>query len=739
MKNIIFILSLVFAFSALKAQVISIDSARTLGVGATVTIKGIVTNGDELGGIRYMQDNTAGLAIYSTSLSTVLRGDSVTVTGTLKDYNNLLEMDPVTSHTVLSSSNPSPTPAVITPSQMSNTNEGMLVRMNNVTFTTNPGGTFSSGSSYNFVDGNGQSTSIYLRSGHPLMGEIIPSNPVDIIGIVSEYSFQASIPGFQLLARDTNDIISNSSIFFTSKVNLTNLAQTGFDLDWTTNTDGTSEIMYGPTPALGSYMKDTNKVSAHTLSITGASASDLYYVKAFSVLGADTAWSSVHVYITESASTGDMKVYFNSGVDHSVSSGTNAMVLLNAIDDTLIAYINRAQESIDFTMYNFTTANISNVATALNQADSRGVVVRVIYDGKATNSGVQGLNATVQKIHSPITSDYGIMHNKFIIFDAYHTDPNVPIVWTGSTNVTDGQINDDPNNVIVLQDKSLAIAYNLEFNELFGSAGPAPVNANATFGPDKLDNTPHNFKIGGVPVEMYFSPSDGTNDKIIEVIESAGSNMYIGTMLITRSDIGYAIHDAFIAGVSIEILVNNFGNCGATVLSTLQPVLADNFQEDEAFTVIFHHKYMIADEGTASDPTLLTGSHNWSNAANNKNDENTLIIHDAEIANIYYQNFRKRFDENLYYSIEEELSFAVTKVYPNPTSNVLNLQLDVQTASDYKLQVLDLQGRVVMAQHEHLNTGIQQIQLQLGQLNAGTYFVQIGSDFNRQMYKVVVQ
>ena len=54
-----------------------------------------------------------------------------------------------------------------------------------------------------------------------------------------------------------------------------------------------------------------------------------------------------------------------------------------------------------------------------------------------------------------------------------------------------------------------------------------------------------------------------------------------------------------------------------------------------------HHKYAIADANvSASDPILLTGSHNWSSNAENNSDENTLIIHDATIANIYLQEFK---------------------------------------------------------------------------------------------------
>ena len=82
-----------------------IATARAQGIGASLTITGLVTNGSELGAIRYIEDNTGGMALYSTSLSGLQRGDQVTVSGTLVDYNGLLEMTPVNSNTTNSTGN----------------------------------------------------------------------------------------------------------------------------------------------------------------------------------------------------------------------------------------------------------------------------------------------------------------------------------------------------------------------------------------------------------------------------------------------------------------------------------------------------------------------------------------------------------------------------------------------------------------------------------------------------------
>ena len=71
--------------------------------------------------------------------------------------------------------------------------------------------------------------------------------------------------------------------------------------------------------------------------------------------------------------------YFTQPVDTMVSNGVNAVFLNNTADDTLVQYINRAQESIDIAIYNTTSSgSIANIAGALNTAYANGIKIRVI-------------------------------------------------------------------------------------------------------------------------------------------------------------------------------------------------------------------------------------------------------------------------------------------------------------------------------------------------------------------------
>ncbi len=639
-KSAILIFSLVTCFNTLQGQVVSISNARALGPGSNVKIKGIITNGSELGTIRYMQDTTGGMAVYNYNFGqTVIRGDSVTVSGTIKNYNNLLELDPVSSWIVDSSGNALPSPVVITPSQLGESYESQLVKIEKVTFADG-GNAFSSGT-YTF-SGNAQSGIVYVRSGHPLIGEVIPSGEVSLTGICHQH-----YSTYELLLRDKNDILLGNSINLTSPVTLTGLSQSGFTLHWTTDMPGTSEIKYGNTPGLElGILTDATNTTNHNFVMTGRSPSEILYIQAFSTDGSDTAFSSIRTYITQSASTGAMIAYFNRTLDLSVSAGTDAIQLDQTIDDTLIRYIDRAKYTIDLAIYNFNNTGISNISTALNNAHGRGVEVRIVYDSNTDNAGISQIDGAIGKITSPVSNypDYGIMHNKFVVFDANSPDTDDAIVWTGSTNFTSGQINTDPNNVIIIQDQSLAKTYRLEFDEMFGSSGLQPDPAKSKFGPDKTDNTPHEFIIGGKRVECYFSPSDGTNSKILTSINSANTDLSVATMIPTRTDLGYAIRDRAGAGVTGKVLVNNDSDPNMqTNVNTLSAALGTNFRKSGE-SGIMHHKYLIVDQSdTGSDPLVLTGSHNWSNSAEYRNDENTVVIHDSTIANIYYQEFSERF------------------------------------------------------------------------------------------------
>ncbi|PKR80364.1 hypothetical protein CW751_09830 [Brumimicrobium salinarum] len=199
MKNKFLIFGALFSLSTVFAQN-DIEDARSFPVGNEVTITGVASDGGELGNaIRYIQDETGGIPIYDFNLTnSVNRGDSVTVTGTLKDFSGLLEIDPISTLT-----NHGPANEVdawnINIVDLGETYEGRLVRIDNVTFN-DAGSTFSNSTNYDFTDGTNTGT-IRINSGTSMNGQTIPSGAQTIVGLLSEYNGL-----YQLLPRGMSDV-----------------------------------------------------------------------------------------------------------------------------------------------------------------------------------------------------------------------------------------------------------------------------------------------------------------------------------------------------------------------------------------------------------------------------------------------------------------------------------------------------------------------------------------------------
>jgi hypothetical protein len=349
---------------------------------------------------------------------------------------------------------------------------------------------------------------------------------------------------------------------------------------------------------------------------------------------------------------GKIKIYFDRAVDNAVQGNYPAVQLWSTWGDTLAAYIDRANISVDVACYDFTEStgnpSVNNVATAINSAYSRGVVVRWIYNGSSSNTGLTLLNSGIKTLASPQGTGYNIMHDKFVVIDAGSTNTDAPVVWTGSPDWSQEMLDSDYNNIIIFQDQPLAKAYTAQFNQMWGGTGSSPVTANEKFGSHKADLGPHIFTIGGSEVELYFSPTDSTNDHILDVINSANSQLFFGVYTFTESADATAIVARKNAGVITAGVVDSYSyTFSATPILTagLGNMVKEYVEPPNQPWCLYHNKYVIADAcDVTSDPQVLTGSHNWTSSADEENDENTVIIHNADVANIYYQAFIHDFD-----------------------------------------------------------------------------------------------
>ena len=712
----------------------TISAARIAGVGAAVTITGIVTNGTEMGSsVRYIQDSQAGIAIYpgvdwAAWPTAPLRGDLVTVSGVITEFNGLLEIGPtITAVAVNSSNNTLPSNQLVTPNMIAEAYEGELVTVDNVVFDL-AGSVISANSTYSYL-ANGQSGVIYIRAGSVLVGTNLPASAITLVGIVSQFDATAPFDaGYQILPRDENDFILPPGVAIIGAVTQTNITTSSFDLNWATNNTGDSEVNYGLTTALGQTVYVNESVTNHVVNISGLQPGTIYYASVTSSNVDGSSTSTVRPYATKSLSSGEIRTYFTRQVDNSYATIENAISLGTLTNDTIAAYILRAQQAVDIAIYNFT--DDATIANAINNRYNAGVQVRVVADGSTAQMGLSLLNPNIPIVERINTSGTGIMHNKFIVIDPDSAANSW--VFTGSTNWTDNNMYNDFNNIIIFQDQSIARGYRLEFEEMWGGSGAQPGNPNGVFGSSKTNNTPLQYVMGpdDIKVESYFSPTDNANGAIIKTMQTTDTNLDYAILAFTRTDIADAIiaeDDLFLVLVRGMMEQTSDPSSEFTYLQTA----GQDIRSHEAIQYDLHHKYCIVDHSTLdSDPTVLTGSHNWSSAAQTTNDENTVVVHDARIANLYLQEFMATWS---LVGVEDETNNDMS-VYPNPASYNLWVGVPVQSGKSI-LNIYSAQGQLVHT--EYLNAGMNQVSLP--SLAVGTYVCKVSNDTNLWTKTIIIK
>jgi phosphatidylserine/phosphatidylglycerophosphate/cardiolipin synthase-like enzyme len=378
-----------------------------------------------------------------------------------------------------------------------------------------------------------------------------------------------------------------------------------------------------------------------------------------------------------------IKVYFNQSVDNSVSSITDA-VSVSAIQDTIIKYINNANNSVDICNYN---SSHSGIMTAINNAYLRGVHVRYIASKNVPlrNTQLSNLNPNIHLLQrSGGLPGFQEMHNKFIVID--QEDFNKATILTGSMNHTNNSLQNDFNNLIIIQHQELAAAYKTEFEEMWGSSTLIPDALNSKFGPDKTDNTQHIFNIDGIQVELYFSPSDNVSSKIKQKIQTANHSIAVAMLTFKDDSIADEIVLKQNAGINSTLLLHD--DIGSSVFSYLSENGVETFMNNTS--VVLHHKYALIDASQVdSDPIVISGSQNWNDNTEPTYDDNTLIIHDYVIAQQFLEEFTKRKAE-LSNSLSVENLENKLIVYPNPAEEMVYFSLPSN------VQLVSLDGKILL-------------------------------------------
>jgi phosphatidylserine/phosphatidylglycerophosphate/cardiolipin synthase-like enzyme len=139
---------------------------------------------------------------------------------------------------------------------------------------------------------------------------------------------------------------------------------------------------------------------------------------------------------------------------------------------------------------------------------------------------------------------------------------------------------------------------------------------------------------GTIPLpEIYFSPKGGCTQAIVRELKAARQSILIQAYSFTSAPIAAALVEAARRGVLIEVVLDKSNKTGKYSAADFVAHAGIPTWLDEKHAIA-HNKVMILDEAT-----VITGSFNFTKAAEESNAENILILRSPELASRYTQQF----------------------------------------------------------------------------------------------------
>jgi phosphatidylserine/phosphatidylglycerophosphate/cardiolipin synthase-like enzyme len=199
--------------------------------------------------------------------------------------------------------------------------------------------------------------------------------------------------------------------------------------------------------------------------------------------------------------------------------------MTGGLDERLVAAVDAARLSVHAAIFNIT---LNALRDALLRAHRRGVEVRLVTE--SDNMDGEDLQLLIAG-GIPVLGDRreSTMHNKFMVVDGAE-------VWTGSMNFTVSGTYLDNNTLVRISSAALAYDYETEFGEMF---------EDDKFGDRTGRPTPYpQVEIAGTQLEVYFSPDDGVEAAIVDLLDSAEQSIHFLAFSFTSDRLGDAIRRA---------------------------------------------------------------------------------------------------------------------------------------------------------------------------------------------------
>jgi len=373
---------------------------------------------------------------------------------------------------------------------------------------------------------------------------------------------------------------------------------------------------------------------------------------------------------TESEDSGTHAVFFNRGVSASqayarkfrnkkpedVPNRKAFKWLSRGLEEAILKFIGQAdgpEYSLRAAVYEF---NYEPVLQAFKKAADSGADVKIVYDARkeqpqqSSDRAIEQVGIRHLMKRRATHSSY-ISHNKFIVL--LKNDRPVQ-VWTGSTNFTTGGIFGQSNVGHLVRDEAVAEKYyeywlqlkedpeNRELRKWVAVATPDPAGAPAPSSMTPLFSPRSSLEV----LKWYASRMDaaegsvnltaafGVNPLLAEVLSK--NKDYLRYLLLERRGQNY---DVYARDPDVRVSIGSKLDDDYLFRWTKERLTGFNKHVNYV-----HTKFMLIDP-LSQNPTVISGSANFSDNSTTKNDENMLVIQDdTRVADIYLGEFARLFN-----------------------------------------------------------------------------------------------
>lgn len=336
-----------------------------------------------------------------------------------------------------------------------------------------------------------------------------------------------------------------------------------------------------------------------------------------------------------------------------------------------------------------------------------------------------------------------LMHHKFVI-----VDNRIVIVTSANFTLSDtfGDFTNssslgNANNFLKIESSELAALLTEEFNIMWGD-GPGG-KLDSKFGVKKTKRSPKTITLGETQITVQFSPnsptqlwSETSNGLIAKTLNSANKSIDMALFVFSEQRLANILETRHEQNVSIRTLIDpqfiyrpysEALDMMGVALSNKCKYELDNHPWKNPITTVgvptlakgdlLHHKFAVIDH-----QTVITGSHNWSDAANNGNDETLLVIKNPTIAAHYVREFNQLYTDikpglppKIQAKIQQEKQKCPQIIAPDSSTNQENYQININTATLEQLTTLPgvgkkLAQRMIDSRQQQKFTSIQDLE-----------------------------